>query len=136
MVPAPDPSHRRDPHSHADPGRVAVTHADLDLALDFESQVVSGRVRLALDRKDRGAPLVLDAQGLSIDTVRGEDGGAREFRLGAEHDGLGGPLTIELAESDRAVTIEYRTSPGAEALQWLAPEQTAGGRRPFLFRSG
>jgi aminopeptidase N len=98
--------------------------------------VVAGRVRLSLDRKDSRAPLVLDAQGLSIDGVSGEDGSARSFQLGAEHDGLGGPLTIELGEQDRAVAIDYHTAPGAEALQWLAPEQTAGGRRPFLFSQG
>ena len=31
------------------------------------------------------------------------------------------------------MTIRYRTAPGAAALQWLAPAQTAGGRQPFLF---
>ena len=29
--------------------------------------------------------------------------------------------------------LRYRTSPDAPALQWLSPEQTEGGRHPFLF---
>ncbi len=113
-----------------------VTHADLDLALDFESEQVTGRVRLTFDRRDGDAPLVLDTQGLVLEAVRGTDGSARRYTLGAEHDGLGGPLTIELASGDHDVTVDYHTAPGAEALQWLAPEQTAGGRSPFLFSQG
>jgi aminopeptidase N len=32
--------------------------------------------------------------------------------------------------------IEYETSPGAVAVQWLSPEQTAGKKLPFLFTQG
>src|SRR4030095_15275033 len=42
-------------------------------------------------------------------------------------------LTIPLAAGTKKVTVEYATSPGAAALQWLSPEQTAGKRLPFLF---
>ena len=36
----------------------------------------------------------------------------------------------------RQIVIDYATSPDAAALQWLAPEQTAGRRHPFLFSQG
>ena len=32
--------------------------------------------------------------------------------------------------------IQYSAAPGAEALQWLTPEQTAGKTQPFLFSQG
>jgi aminopeptidase N len=32
--------------------------------------------------------------------------------------------------------VTYRTAPTSAALQWLAPEQTAGKRLPFLYSQG
>ncbi len=125
-----------DPHSHADPNRVRVTHVALDLELDFAARRVAGRVELSLARPDAGAPLVLDVQGLEIEAVTGPDGRPREFELGPEDPTLGGALTVALAPGDELVAVAYRTGPGAEALQWLDPEQTAGGRHPFLYTQG
>ena len=34
------------------------------------------------------------------------------------------------------MVVRYRTSPQAEALQWLSPAQTAGGAHPYLFSQG
>src|SRR5690606_4098993 len=48
---------------------------------------------------------------------------------------LGAPLRINLAGATR-VRIDYRTREGAESLQWLSPQQTAGGRHPYLFSQG
>jgi aminopeptidase N len=125
-----------DPHSHAQPDRVRVTHVDLDLELDFAAQRVAGTARLQLERRDGAAPLVLDQQGLAIAAVRGSDGGARAFTLGEEHDGLGSALEVRLASADSSVEIDYATTERADALQWLEPSQTASGRAPFLFTQG
>jgi len=127
-----------DPHSHANPHQVRVRHVDLDLRLDFATQVVAGRVQLELERTDPGAPLVLDVHDLEVAAVRGLDGTPRVHRTEARGlpEGLGEALVIDLAAADRAVVIDYATRPGAEALQWLAPTQTAGGARPFLFTQG
>ncbi len=125
-----------DPHSHAEPHRVRVTHVDLDLELDFAARVVRGVARLDLERVDRAAPLILDQQGLAIRRVTGADGTARRFTVGEEHDGLGSALTIELDPIDRSVHVAYATTEKADALQWLEPSQTAGGKSPFLFTQG
>ncbi len=125
-----------DHHSFAQPNRVRVTHVDMDLTLDFERSVAKGSVRLDLERIDSRAPLVLDTMELDIHGVQGSDGTRRNFRLGHELKSFGQPMTINLAPGDNSVTIDYATAPGAEALQWLAPEQTAGGKHPFLFTQG
>ena len=44
---------------------------------------------------------------------------------------LGSRFEIELAPRDTAVIIHYRTTDGAQAMQWLEPTQTAGGKQPF-----
>jgi aminopeptidase N len=125
-----------DIHSHSQPERVRVTHVSLDLTIDHAKKEVSGSVRLALDRKDPAAPLVLDAEGLAIERATAADGAKRSFELGPEDANLGSALTIALAPDDREVTVFYHTTARADALQWLAPEQTSGKKLPFLFTQG
>ncbi|CAN0538963.1 unnamed protein product, partial [Laminaria digitata] len=36
----------------------------------------------------------------------------------------------------RQVRISFCTSPRSTAIQWLPPEQTHGGKRPYLFTQG
>lgn len=125
-----------DIHSLARPNEVRVTHVDLDLKLDFDAKRLAGEARLELRRFDREAPLVLDTQALRISAVLGEDGGLREYELGPSQGRLGQALQIQLEPADEAVYVRYSTTPEGEALQWLAPEQTAGGEQPFLFTQG
>jgi hypothetical protein len=135
-APGRAPSPPMDIHSHAQPDRVRVTHASLDLGLDFERREARGYVRLDLDRRDRSAALVLDAQALEIEKVEGSDGQPRDFQLGPEDKNLGSALSITLAPADRSVTVHYRTTQETQALQWLAPEQTHDKRKPYLFTQG
>jgi aminopeptidase N len=130
------PRELMDIHSHCQPAHVRVTHVSLDLAIDFTHKEVSGSVRLDLDRQDPAAPLVLDAQGLVVESVRGADGTPRAFELGPPDPNLGSALTITLAPADRALTVAYHTTEHSDALQWLAPEQTSGKKAPFLFTQG
>jgi leukotriene-A4 hydrolase len=125
-----------DVHSHAEPNRVRVRHVSLDLALDFPARQVRGTARLSFDRLDPAASLVLDGQGLAIESVAGQDGGPRSWRVGAEDPNIGAAITVSLAPGDRQVALTYHTTPSAAALQWLAPEQTHDRRGPFLFTQG
>lgn len=125
-----------DLHSHSRPDQVVVRHLDLDLRLDFDRREVRGVARLDFERKDRAAPLVLDARGLLVEAVSGMDGAPRAFRLEPERDGLGGPLVVELEPGDAAVRVAWRTTKRADALQWLEPAQTGDGVAPFLYTQG
>ncbi len=131
-----EPRVATDQHSHAEPQRVRVRHLALNLTLDFTRKCAEGSVRLDLERRDRTAALVLDASALEIVSITGGSGGLRTFTLSAADGGIASALTVELAPRDDSVTIHYRTTAGAEAMQWLAPEQTAGGTKPFLFTQG
>jgi aminopeptidase N len=126
----------RDPHSFSEPNRVRVTHVALDLTLDFEAHVASGEVELTLERRDRSASLVLDTNELTIASVSNASGSPLSWVYGQTVERLGQPLVIQLGADDERVRIRYRTAPQAEAVQWLAPEQTAGGKHPFLFTQG
>jgi aminopeptidase N len=116
-----------DSHSFARPEEARLRHLDLDLAADFERQILTGSATLHYERIS-GNELWLDTRGLTIHDIENADG----FELGPAHPHLGRPLAIRL-RGERPVRIHYSTSPAATGLQWLSPRQTAGGRRPFLY---
>jgi len=125
-----------DIHSHAQPDAVRVTHASLDLELDFAARIVRGSVRLDLERRDAHAPLRVDAQALTITAVRGVDGTPLAHTLTGEDPVLGGTLDEVLRLADLQAAIDYATTADCQAVQWLQPEQTHGRRQPFLFTQG
>ena len=132
----PDAGERKmvdDAHSFSQPWEVAVEHLDLDLDVDFENQVISGRASLQLDNRTGTDTLILDTRGLEIEAVSLDDGEETTFDLGAEEEGLGQPLTVLVRPDTEVVHVDYSTTAGADAVQWLSPEQTTGGEHPFLF---
>src|SRR5262249_26739275 len=70
---------------------------------------------------------------LEIDQVLAPGGAPLRYELGPIEPILGQRLRIELPPGVDTCLIRYRTSAEASALQWLEPEQTAGGRAPFLY---
>jgi leukotriene-A4 hydrolase len=125
----------RDIHSYARPDDVRVTHVALNLDADFNARVLSGTATLTLHRNASANQVVLDTKGLEIQRISG-GGSDLKFALGSEDRILGRPLTVDLPPNVSEITIAYRTSPDAGALQWLQPSQTAGGKRPYLYSQG
>ena len=134
--PAASPRQERDIHSFARPDEARVTHVALDLRADFDAKVLSGRAALTLQRAAGANQVVLDTSNLTIAGVSAPDGAPLKFTLGSTDAVLGQPLTIELPANVSEVVVTYRTSPGAAALQWLTPSQTAGRRQPYLYSQG
>jgi leukotriene-A4 hydrolase len=141
--PVPEPAAQSEPvsgvdyHSFANTEDYRTSHIDLDFTVDFERRVLLGEARLHLDQLNQdNNPLILDTRGLTIRSVRaGRDSQFADapFSIGESSDDLGAPLTVEMPAGATEVVIRYETSPDALALQWLTPEQTAGGRHPFLY---
>lgn len=126
----------QDVHSYARPLEARVTHVSLDLTADFDAQRMVGSATLDLEVADDAEEVVLDSKGLEIREVVNGEGEALEWEMGEDSgDAHGAPLTVTLNGAEQ-VKITYASAPGAEALQWLSPEQTAGGRQPFLFSQG
>ena len=123
----------RDVHSFSRPDEAVVKHISLHLEVDFDRKVLTGNANVKFEKTPEARQLVLDTNGLDIELVTIEGGGETTFTLGEEKPFLGRALTIDLDEDTEAVSIVYTTSPDAAAVQWLSPEQTAGGKHPFLF---
>ena len=129
---------RGDKFTYANYDEVRVTHLDLNLNVNFEEKVLIGIATLDIEILNPGAiNLVLDTKDLSIGDVHviRENGDRTSVMLiwGRSDPALGSELTIPIGPDVTSVEIAYHTSPDAEGLQWLSPEQTAGKVHPYLF---
>ena len=123
---------RRDPHSFTDDTQAETEALELTARVDFASRTLHAEATLRLKQPGRGA-FDLDTRDLAIEAVVDQEGRALAHTLHPADPVLGSRLEITLPDGTTAVTIRYRTSPDASALQWLEPAQTAGGKLPFLF---
>jgi leukotriene-A4 hydrolase len=133
-----------DPHSYARPDSARVYHVALDLTPDFATQRIRGRATLSIQRVPTADSVILDTRDLIVRGIRTPRGTLLGWSLGAPDEHLGSRLAVELpapapgsiGRYRSEIVIDYETSPGAAAVQWLAPAQTAGGRTPFVFTQG
>jgi aminopeptidase N len=121
-----------DPHSFANFDAVPFQHLNLDLDVDFATRRLTGRATWNLGEHQANR-VILDTNSLDVIEVALDDAEPTSWYLAPQVDLLGRALVIEVKPSTRRLTVAYATSPGADALQWLAPAQTAGGVHPFLF---
>ncbi|PQJ33194.1 aminopeptidase [Nonlabens arenilitoris] len=123
-----------EPHSYAQPNDAIIKHLDLDINVDFESQLISGTA--TYDIKNNGSKtIILDSKFLEIERVT-QNGETTEFELGEFDESLGQPLTIQIKDDTKQIAITYSTTAKTEALQWLTAQQTADKAHPFLFTQG
>lgn len=125
----------RDVHSYARPLEARVTHVSLNLYADFDTHVMRGIATLSVAAKADAKTLVVDDNGLRIVAVTDAQNRLLPYTIGPVDKVHGAPLTITL-NGNRTVKIAYASVPGAKALQWLSPEQTAGKKQPYLFSQG
>ncbi|WP_312144291.1 M1 family metallopeptidase [Brevundimonas sp.] len=137
---APAFAYANDIHSNARPAEARVGHVALDLTADFAAKTLSGSATLDVTGRVGATEVVLDTKNLDIRGVRDAQGRPLRHELGAVDAIKGQALTVHLpafagAEVQKVV-IDYSTRPDAAALQWLSPQQTAGGQKPYLFSQG
>lgn len=124
---------RIDPHSYFDDAQPRTGRWHLRLRVDFDRKVLEGEATLIFPEPVEG-PLDLDTKGLAIHRAHVTANMTKvPFELGPEDPILGRRLRLNLPAGTLGVTVAYETSPEAIGLQWLAPEQTEGKRKPFLF---
>jgi aminopeptidase N len=123
-----------DVHSFAKPQEAVVTHLEWDADVNFETKIITAKASLTIKKSDDAEKIILDIKDLQIDRVTlGTEEDKVDFQIGDEKAHMGRPLTIRLEKNTELVNIYYKTSPTAEAVQWLSPVQTAGKTSPFLF---
>ena len=124
----------KDTHSNSKPWEVDIEHISLNLVIDFDKKIISGKATLFINNKKGVDRLYLDAWGLKIDRITlGKAQSPTTFVIGKFVKFHGSPLVVDITAQTKTVNIYYSTSPDAEGLDWVTPEQTAGGVYPFLY---
>jgi aminopeptidase N len=125
----------RDVLTYARPEIARVTHVDLNLTADFASKTMRGTATLDILARPDAREVVLDDKGLVITRIADAAGKPLKWTVGAEDPYKGAPLTVAIGKA-RRIVITYSSQADARALGWLAPELTAGKRKPYLFSQG
>ncbi|APE28040.1 M1 family metallopeptidase [Aurantiacibacter gangjinensis] len=129
-----------DEFTYARPQEARVTHVAFDLDLDFEGRRVEGTATLDVQAAEDATEIVLDSDGLVIGGIQDGNGNDLDYTIGEADPDKGEPITVQLGELTgpglQQVVITYASGPDAPALQWLDPEQTAGGEYPYVFSQG
>ncbi|MEZ9236247.1 M1 family metallopeptidase [Shewanella sp. 10N.286.52.A9] len=123
----------RDYHSVANTDDIIVHHMTLFLDVDFDKQQLHGQVNLQFKRQTSAVHLVLDSRDLMIDAVTDIHGNQCHYSYESLSEFQGGQITVDIGTEITEVVIHYHTSPSAQGLQWLTPEQTLGKQHPYLF---
>lgn len=125
-----------DIHSFANPTEARVTHVALDLKADFAAKRLGGTATLTIERQPGASRIVLDTRDLEVTSIASQSGSVLSYTLAAADPILGRALTVSLPAQAEPIVVSYRTLPTAAALQWLAPEQTAGKQLPYVYSQG
>ena len=121
-----------DSHSFSKPNEARVIHLSWTAKVNFDTKTIAATATWSLEH-NHAEKIILDTKALAISKVTDDSGAPLPFSLGAEDLILGKVLEITLKSNTKKVSVHYMTSPEAEALQWLLPQQTADKKHPFLF---
>ena len=125
-----------DSHTLSNYHEVQVSHAHLDLAVDFSNKILTGSATLSFSRISESNQLILDTKYLVVKEVLDQFGNNLKFKFLEKDELLGIPLSVQLNDSTQSVKIFYATTEKSEALDWLSAEQTAGKEFPFMYTQG
>ena len=123
-----------DAHSFSEPQKAVVKHLDLEIKVDFTTQILTGKASWLIDNINKSDEIIFDTRQLQIQKITlGDDEKETTFSLAQNVAIFGQALKVKIGDSTTKVNIYYTTSKDAGAVQWLNPQQTAGKKHPFLF---
>ena len=116
-----------DPHSAAT-SDARVTHMHWTANVNVETHIISANATFDFKAEKGAKQISFDTKDLNIEWVK-VNGRMARYTLDDEKPFLGQALHVEIRDIDNLVSIQYTTSPNAEALLWVEKENEL----PFLF---
>ncbi len=124
---------KQDPHSYSMPAEARVKHLKWTATLNFDTKIIDGNASWTIENPGNSDSILLDTKDLRIQKITLNSNQPVAFVLSEKDPILGQALAIPIKPDTKSINIQYQTSPAAEALQWLSPQQTAGKNFPFMF---
>ena len=115
------------------------TKIEANFNIDFTNKAIHGKVKSFFTALKDGEVIILDSRALNIKSIIDSDTGEElEFVLDKQYelDANGVPLKIykEFSKGETiTILIDYDTTEGGSAVQFLDKEQTTGKLYPFMF---
>jgi aminopeptidase N len=116
-----------DPHSTA-ASDARVSHLHWTANVNVETHIISANATFDFVAEKGAKQISFDTKDLNIEWVK-VNGKKAFFSLDEVKPFLGQALHVEIKDTDNQVSIQYTTSPNAEALLWVEKENEL----PFLF---
>lgn len=124
----------KDHHSYARPDEAVLKHLSWKAKVDFENKIIKATATYTIENRKSVDTIFLDSRNLKILEVRRNDReGALGYKSHKTNGILGSELAIPISSNTNTISIDYETTKGADALQFLEAVQTAGKEYPFLF---
>ena len=123
-----------DPHSFASLSTSRVEHLYLDIEVNMDQKHIEGTAHYTLAKEGLSDTIYFDTKNLIINRVY--DSNSKKnlvYNLDKHNSILGNALMIVLPKGISNLSIDYKTTADATALQWLSPSQTAGKKEPYLY---
>jgi leukotriene-A4 hydrolase len=117
--------------TYADLSQGRISHIDFHIQVDFSSSTLNVEAAYQVQEPLYGS-LHLDSIKIQMQAAR-TDGHKLEWDFDASDEVLGERLHLKGFDGESTFTLSFRTSPKANALQWMNAFQTAGGKHPFLY---
>eukprot|EP00276_Gloeochaete_wittrockiana_P003846 CAMPEP_0184645550 /NCGR_PEP_ID=MMETSP0308-20130426/2074_1 /TAXON_ID=38269 /ORGANISM="Gloeochaete witrockiana, Strain SAG 46.84" /LENGTH=610 /DNA_ID=CAMNT_0027074703 /DNA_START=61 /DNA_END=1893 /DNA_ORIENTATION=- len=126
-----------DPHSYSNFKEIRVTDLSINLTCDYKRRIFHGYVDLTcLSLADHVQELLLDCKALAIEAVEDEHGNPLEWTVPKTHF-IGFCLRVALKSIEKSqsvkIRVRYSTTALSGGIQWFSPEQTAGGKHPYVY---
>lgn len=116
-----------DPHS-ASTSDARVSHLHWTANVNVETHIISANATFDFVAEKGAKQISFDTKDLNIEWVK-VNGRKAFFSMDEVKPFLGQALHVEIKDTDNQVSIQYTTSPNAEALLWVEKENEL----PFLF---
>ncbi len=127
-----------DPHTYSNIHEINTTHLDLELEVNFDNRTVYGVARHTMG-KHSSDTAIFDIKELEIKKVtlgKKNHEVSTDFVIGERDELLGQALKVKIEPDTRYINIYYQTTNKTEAIDWLEPELTAGGKHPYMYTQG
>jgi len=116
-------------HTNSNFDKATTKHLEWNADINFDEKKINATATWSFENKGTDE-LILDIKNIEVSKVK-VAGKEVEYEV-RKVDSMGDALIIPIGDKDSTTEITYSAGSGV-AIQWLAKEQTAGKKMPYLF---